>query len=479
MLDIWDGCMDAFAQYRTGERARRLGLSQLACLGRHTVTGLLCAGGRQFIDWSADYRLFSRDVWDARELFVPVARGVVELLPSGMPFVVAMDDTHLKKTGIRTPGVAYRRDPLSPAFHTNFIRAQRFLQVSAMLPHDEPAGSARAIPIVYQHVPPVPKPKKNAPPEVWKAYRRQQRTQNLSTHGLGAVQRIRQDLDQRHGAMDRALVIGVDGSYTNTTVLKGLPPRTTLVGRIRKDARLFALPRLEDQPAVGTKRRYGTPLPTPEQIRQNDSIPWREVRAFASGKMHTFRVKTVKPIQWKKAGAARSLRLIVIAPVGYRPRQGSRLLYRQPAYLICTDPDLPLEQAIQYYLWRWDIEVNHRDEKQIIGVGEAQVRSAQSVDRQPALAVVSYAILMLAAARAFGTHTPRGGLPLPKWQSKRTEQRLSTQELARQLRSEVWSYAIDRLVPDSNDFVAGLAESTKCPELNQSAVSTLLYASTG
>jgi len=52
-----------------------------------------------------------------------------------------------------------------------------------------------------------------------------------------------------------------------------------------------------------------------------------------------------------------SLRAMVIAPFGYRPRKGSKLLYRQPAYLICTAPDLALEQFIQYYLWRWDVEM--------------------------------------------------------------------------------------------------------------------------
>ena len=471
--------MDAFAQHRTGQRARRMGLSQLACLGRHTVTGMLCAGGRQFIDWSADYRLFSRDVWDTRELFAPITRGVVDLLPPGAPVVGAMDDTHIEKTGTRTPGVGYRRDPLSPAFHTNFIRAQRFLQLAALLPNNKPLGSARAIPIVYEHVPPVPKPKRNASEEDRKAYRKQQRTQNLSTYGVRVLRQVREDLDQRHGAADRLLIIGVDGSYTNRTVLKNLPPRTTLIGRIRKDAKLFARPRAEDQSPVGTKRHYGQPLPTPEQIRQDENIPWQEVRAWACGKIHTFRAKMVTPVLWKKAGAGRPLRLVVIAPVGYRPRKGSKLLYRQPAYLICTDPNLPLDQIIQYYLWRWDIEVNHRDEKQIIGVGEAQVRSPRSVDRQPALAVASYSILLLAAARAFGTDTPRGRLPLPKWQSKQTEQRLATQELARQLRSEVWAHAIDRLVPDSNDFVTGLTATTKSSECHLPAVSALLYASAG
>jgi hypothetical protein len=471
--------MDAFAQHRTGCRAERLGLSQLACLGRHTVTGLLYTAGRQFMDWSGDYRLYSRDVWEARELFVPITRGIVDLLPPGAPFVGAMDDTHVKKTGTRTPGVSYKRDPLSPAFHTNFIRAQRFLQVSGLLPNAQPAGSARAIPIAYEHVPPVPKPKKNAPGEEWKAYRKRQREQNLSTHGVQAIRRLRDDLDQRHGAADRVLVMGVDGSFTNATVLKGHPPRTTIIGRIRKDAKLCAPPRPEDQQPRGTKRQYGQPLPTPEQIRRDETIPWQEVSAYASGTMHKFRIKTIEPVLWSKAGAKQPLRLVVISPVGYRLRKGSKLLYRQPAYLICTDPDLPLEPVLQYYLWRWDIEVNHRDEKQIIGVGEAQVRSPESVERQPALAVASYSILLLAAARVFGMDTPRGRLPLPKWQSKRNEQRLSTQELVRQLRSEVWAYAIDRLLPDSEDFVTALAASTKCPESSLPAVSAMLYAGTG
>ena len=479
MRCIWNECMDAFAQYRTGCRAERLGLSQLACLGRHTLTDLVCVSGRQFVDWSADYRLFSRDVWEAHEVFVPITQGVVDLVPAEAPIVTAMDDTLVRKTGTHTPGVAYRRDPLSPAFHTNFIRAQRFLQLSALLPHAALAGSARAIPIAFEHSPPVPQPKKDAAKEEQQAYRRQKREKNLSTHGVKLLRRLREDLDGRHGAADRVLVVGVDGSYTNHTVLTDLPARTTLIGRVRKDAKLFAPPRPEDQAPVGTRRRYGTPLPTPEQIRGDEGIAWQEVQAFASGKTHTFRVKTLAPVLWKKAGPGRPLRLVVIAPVGYRPRRGGKRLYRQPAYLLCTDPNLRLEELVQYYLWRWDIEVNHRDEKQIIGVGEAQVRAPESVERQPALAVASYSILLLAAARVYGSDTPRGRLPLPKWQAKRRDERLSTQELVRQLRSEVWAHALDTFSLDSDDFVDGTGSVTKSSELRLPAVSAMLYSATG
>jgi len=69
----------------------------------------------------------------------------------------------------------------------------------------------------------------------------------------------------------RQFVVSVDGSYTNRTVLKALPERTTLIGRIREDAELFHPPRAEDQPAVGSKRRYGQAAPTPEPLRQDET----------------------------------------------------------------------------------------------------------------------------------------------------------------------------------------------------------------
>jgi hypothetical protein len=64
-MACWDTLFDqtrgAFAQQRTAERARTLALSALTCLGRRTLSGLLCTAGQQFRDWSAAYRLFERE----------------------------------------------------------------------------------------------------------------------------------------------------------------------------------------------------------------------------------------------------------------------------------------------------------------------------------------------------------------------------------------------------------------------------------
>ena len=120
-----------------------------------------------------------------------------------------------------------------------------------------------------------------------------------------------------------------------------------------------------------------------------------------------------------------------------------------------------MPSSIAYYLWRWDIEVNHRDEKQLIGVGQAQVWSRQSVDRQPALAVASYAYLLLAALRVYGINEQGPAIPVPKWQAKNANQRVSAQKLLQVLRSEIWANAIERLDNDSSDFVIDPATNTK------------------
>ena len=65
------------------------------------------------------------------------------------------------------------------------------------------------------------------------------------------------------------------------------PRRTTLVGRIRKDAKLFHPPDDADQPVVGAKRKYGEQAPTPEMLRrkQKGGIThcWKKGQTPATG----------------------------------------------------------------------------------------------------------------------------------------------------------------------------------------------------
>ena len=136
---LFDQARVAFAQQRSAERARALGLSALTCLGRHTLAGLLCTAGQQFRDWSAAYRLFERERLDPQALWRVPLNGVLETLPPASPVVALLDDTLIRKRGHRVAGTSWRRDPLGPHFADNFIWASRFLQISLALP-EHPAA---------------------------------------------------------------------------------------------------------------------------------------------------------------------------------------------------------------------------------------------------------------------------------------------------------------------------------------------------
>ena len=113
-------------------------------------------------DWSADYRVFSQAQWDTQALFAPVMAQALASPACGSTRVyTGQDDTLLRKTGRKIPGVAYARDPLSPPFQVNLVKGQRFVQTSLLL---QPRGSLhpwRALPISFSHAP-VPKIPKNA-----------------------------------------------------------------------------------------------------------------------------------------------------------------------------------------------------------------------------------------------------------------------------------------------------------------------------
>ncbi|MEA2105451.1 MAG: hypothetical protein U9P82_01820 [Bacteroidota bacterium] len=201
------------------------------------------------------------------------------------------------------------------------------------------------------------------------------------------------------GAKERELYLSVDGSFTNSNVLKNLPDRVTIIGRIRKDTRLHKIP--EKSNSTGRKRVYGERIPTPEEIRKSEDIQWQQVKGWAAGREHTFNVKIVKDLRWESAGGKHNLQLVVIRPLRYRLTKSSKLLYKAPAYLICTDNNLDIEKLLQAYLWRWEIEVNFRDEKTLLGSGKAQVRNEQSSANVPGFIAAIYSYLLIAAHKTY------------------------------------------------------------------------------
>jgi hypothetical protein len=173
----------------------------------------------------------------------------------------------------------------------------------------------------------------------------------------------------------------------------------------------------------------------PEDVRQSELIPYTHGRFFYGGQHREIRYKEVKNVLWQKATKLRPLRLIVIAPVPYV--KGGRRNYREPAYLLTTDLSTAVEDLIQIYFDRLQIEYNFRDEKSIVGVGEAQVRNEKSVSREPQFTVAVYSALLMSSVLACGDCYREQMDVLPAWRQK--PQRPSCRMLMKALYKELCS----------------------------------------
>jgi hypothetical protein len=481
LLETWNG---AFSQERIFERVRRLTFGMLVSLRLHLTSQAICATGRQFQDWSADYRVCSQSPWDPRQLFDPILDVLPALLEDpASPVLAALDDTLLHKTGRKIPGVTIGRDPMSPPFHVNLCYGLRFVQASVLVfpPHGE--GAARALPVRFEFAPPAVKPKSlkrkrtagaklvQAPLSAEEiAYQAEKKQKRLPRVGLTTITDLRQALDARPQLRQRQLIVSGDASYTNRLILEGLPERTTYIGRIRKDAKLCWPLAAGGAGLPGRPRRYGADAPTPEQVLKDDSIPWSQVRCFAAGEFREIPVKVLGPLYWRNAGVDIALQVVVIKPLGYRSRKGGKLHYRQPAFLICTDPALPLQTLVQAYVYRWEIECNHRDEKSLLGVGQGQVRNPQAVRRLPQLQVAGYSLLLLASLLTSGFQ--RGEqqyLPLPNWRRVTPSRRPSLLDMLNLLRDQIFARNLDVPVVSFEDFLRDAPNSVKSSKVPLSA----------
>jgi hypothetical protein len=427
-LDITSGWRAAFRQQRSFHRAVSQALGSLTSFGRRTLSRAVWAQGHQHQDWSAEYRLHARSPWRSEDLFQPILEKARSFC-RGHYVCVAVDDTHVRKTGRKILSAFFQRDPLSPKFRFNLMWGLRFLQFSLLLPlYRTSEQSARALPVRFIEVPALKKPRRKADQSAWDEWRAQVKQHNLSTCTVERLRGLRDSLDSAGYAEQDLLLVG-DGSFCNRTLFRASFPRVAVLARARRDIKLCR------RVAGPGPRFFAAEKFTPEQVRQDDTIAWDTAKVFHGEQWRGVRYKQLTEIYWQTGGGRRPLRLLVVAPLPYRVPGRRRKYYRDPAFLLTTDLAGGAAELLQAYFDRWQIEVNHREEKDTLGVGQAQLRSCQSVPRQPAFVVAAYSALLLAGLLAFGAQRTAEFSPLPKW--RRDAKRPSCLDLVTLLRKEM------------------------------------------
>ena len=421
-----------FPQERSLQRAIALAFGILCGVGKRTLTRAISFQGNTQKDWSADYKVFSRSPWEPRALFHPVLEQAIQ--EQGLErIVLSTDDTRVWRHGQHVPQTQWHRDPMGPPFQTNLRWGHRFLQASLVLPLylQDGESSSRSIPVRFEMAPVVKKPGKKAAEADLQEYRRQKKQKNLSVQFVALTQEVRQHLNQTGHGPKRLFQVG-DGSFCNRTVLREdwEAQNVSLVVRCRKDIVLC-------RRAPGQGRRfYGKTKFTPEQVRRRSSkAPWQTAQIFHGRCFRKVRFKELIKVHWQGGARKRPVRLLVVSPVGYRTSKNGRQYYRRPVYLLTTDLTTPAEVLLQAYFDRWGIEVNHRDEKEILGVGQAQVWNEKSVSKVPALLVAMYSWLLLAGLKCYGPKRTQAYEPLPKW--RRAAKRPSCLDLVTLLRKQL------------------------------------------
>lgn len=421
-----------FSQKRSLDRAITVAFGILCGVGKRTITRAIGFHGNTQKDWSADYKVFSRSPWEARALFNPILEDAIQEHKLER-IVLSVDDTRVWRNGKKVPQTQWHRDPLGPAFQNNLRWGHRFLQASLVLPlyqGDTPTPS-RSIPVRWEMAPVVKKPGKKADEAQIKEYQREKKQKNLSHQFVTLAKDLREHLNQS-GHAGKSMSLVVDGSFCNRTVFAHhwQKDNVSIVARCRKDIVLCKRAREKG------RRFYGKKKFTPLQVqRRNSMAPWRQAQIFHGGCYRDVRYKELNGIYWQGGAKQQAMRLLVVAPVGYRTSKKGRKYYRRPAFLLTTDLETPAAILLQDYFDRWGIEVNHRDEKEILGVGEAQVWNENSVSKVPALLVAMYSWLLLAGLACYGpTRTSEYAL-LPKW--RRGAQRPSCLDLVTLLRRQL------------------------------------------
>jgi hypothetical protein len=198
-------------------------------------------------------------------------------------------------------------------------------------------------------------------------------------------------------------------------------------------------------------------LPTPEALRKDKTVAWEKLTVGNGPHTTKVRYKRITQAKGHIAGEKAVVQVVVIAPLRYKKRKNGPWQYTKPAYLVCSDADMPVDELIQSCFWRWGIEVNFKEEKQLFGAGQTQVRNASSVSAAPAVCLATYAALLLAGLRAYGFHSKPPSVEPPKWYARKLNTRVTASDLIKQLHQELMLSAADNFSPLVFNILPGIS----------------------
>jgi hypothetical protein len=401
--------------------------------GKRTVTSALRVMGlseeRHFQNY---HRALNRAVWSCRHGGLILLRMLLAtFVPSG-PLVVGLDDTIERRWGSKIAARGIYRDPVRSS-DSHFVKTSGLRWLSLMLLADIPwAGRVWALPFLTALAP---------SERYWQQHGRKPKL--LTDWARQLV------LQLQHWLPSRTIVVVADGAFASLQLLSDWASRRrpiVCVTRLRLDARLFRPAPPRNKGTMGRPRLVGTRLPSLQQVLADHNTIWQQLLIddwYGQGPRMV--ELTSSTAVWYHTG----LPPVPIRWVLVRDPQGKF----ETRALLCTQLDQDPRQILQWFLWRWQVEVTFQEVRTHLGVETQRQWSDLAIARTTPVLLGLFSVVTLLAH----TLANNGQLPVQQaaWYVKT---RATFSDAIAAVRQQVWHPA-NFLMSHSGDYMVKIPHS--------------------
>ena len=382
----------------------------IVTMGRRTVSRILWTmGDLADGDPSRYHRFFSAARWSMWPLARVLAAAVLELVPAEQPVMLDCDDTVARHPGKKVWARGCHRDAVRSSWgHTVFKWGHKWvvLAVNVKLP---PCKRSWALPVLAALYTPAAGPKKKAAKKGnGKTSAKARGPRAKTKRGTTARRHTTAPPTPRHKTPpllarqmvatlihwfpDRKFVLLGDWGFASHDLAwfcRRHRSHVTLVGRIRSDARLYALPPQTKRPGPGRRPRKGSRLPRPK-----DTVASAAARARISVAWYGGSCRAVQMLSgcggWYRGRGNGTAALIPIRWVFVYEEQSDR-----EDYFYSTDPDMTPQRIVELFAGRWNIEVTFQEVRAHLGFETTRQWCKNSVRRGGALLLGLFSVVAL------------------------------------------------------------------------------------
>ena len=336
--------------------------------GGHVTDAILAAGLSR--GWTTYYWFLQRGRWAWLAVWQALL-GVLKELFAPTVWHVVIDDTLVERISARAPGSLVHYNHTAKPNRSRFLRGQGWLCLAAVVERGWRVG---AVPLMLRLV-----------------------RRGTNRGKLTSARFLLRLLGNRLGRV-RVLL---DAWFMRARLIESaIAGGHTVIGRVRRDLALYAVPRPPRRQRRGRPRKYGARM-TRERI---EALPPHRSARILYGKLEVVRYRTC----WV---AARFLKGRVVRAVWVQlERPDRRGGTSEERLLLCSDPDLAATEVITSYAKRWSIEPLFAAMKHGWGLKDAWQQSRQVLMRWVTILAAGYALSQMLAyadpARSSGLAAP-------------------------------------------------------------------------